>query len=103
MLKSVGCKWVLVAHSERRQYFGETNESARKKLAAALDAGLIPIYCIGESLDEREADRTHHVLETQFQGGTEGLSKDQFLRIAIAYEPCWAIGTGKVATPRNRR
>lgn len=99
MLTAVGCRWVLVAHSERRQYFGETNETARKKLLAALAAGLTPVYCIGENLEEREADRTHHVLETQFQGGTEGLSKEQFLKIAIAYEPCWAIGTGKVATP----
>lgn len=99
MLKSSGCQWVLVAHSERRQYFGETNEDARKKIVAALDAGLTPIYCIGEQLAERQADRTHEVLEAQFQGGTARLSMDQFSRIVIAYEPCWAIGTGKVATP----
>ena len=69
MLKAVGCRWVLVAHSERRQYFGETNEDARKKIVAALNAGLTPVYCIGENLDERQEDRTHHILETQFQGG----------------------------------
>jgi triosephosphate isomerase len=99
MLKAVGSTWVLVGHSERRQYFGETNEDARKKIVAALHAGLTPIYCIGEKLDEREAHRTHQVLETQFQGGTARLTLDQFAKIVIAYEPCWAIGTGKVATP----
>lgn len=99
MLRAAGCRWVLVAHSERRQYFGETNEDARKKILAALNAGLTPIYCIGETLNERQADRTHHVLEAQFQGGTAKLTMEQFERIVIAYEPCWAIGTGKVATP----
>jgi triosephosphate isomerase len=99
MLKAVGCRWVLVAHSERRQYFGETNEDGRKKIVAALEAGLTPVYCIGEQLDDRQAERTHQVLESQFQGGTARLTTEQFLKIAIAYEPCWAIGTGKVATP----
>lgn len=99
MVKAAGSKWVLVAHSERRQYFGETNEDGRKKIVAALDAGLTPIYCIGEKLDERQADRTHEVLGTQFQGGTARLTLEQFSRIVLAYEPCWAIGTGKVATP----
>jgi triosephosphate isomerase len=99
MLKSVGCRWVLVAHSERRQYFGETNEDARKKIVAALDTGLTPVYCIGEKLDERQAQRTHEVLETQFQGGTARLTMQQFHKIVIAYEPWWAIGTGKGATP----
>jgi len=99
MLIASGCRWVIIAHSERREYFGETNESAAKKIVAALEAGLTPIYCVGERLHEREADRTHHVLETQFQGGTEPLNVEQFQRIVIAYEPCWAIGTGKVATP----
>ena len=99
MLKASGCEYVIVAHSERREYFGETDATASKKLAAALEAGLTPIYCVGERLHEREADKTHHVLETQFLGGTEGLIVEQFQRIVIAYEPCWAIGTGKVATP----
>lgn len=99
MLKAVGCRWVLVAHSERRQYFGETNESAHKKILAALDAGLTPIYCLGERLEEREADRTNHVLESQCEGGAAKLTAEQFRKIVIAYEPVWAIGTGKVATP----
>jgi triosephosphate isomerase (TIM) len=99
MLKAAGCEYVIVAHSERREYFGETNETARKKILAALELGLTPIYCVGEKLHEREAGKTHQVLETQFLGGTEGLNVDQFQRIVIAYEPCWAIGTGKVATP----
>lgn len=99
MLHAVGCRWVLVAHSERREYCGETNEDGRKKIVGALEAGLTPIYCIGEKLEERQAQRTHAVLETQFQGGTARLTMDQFSKIVIAYEPCWAIGTGKVATP----
>lgn len=99
MLRALGSKWVLIAHSERRQYFGETNENARKKILAALDSGLTPVYCIGESLDERQAGGTHEVLGSQLLGGVTGLSMDQFSKIVIAYEPCWAIGTGKVATP----
>ena len=99
MLKAAGCRWVLVAHSERRQYFGETNDSACKKIVAALDAGLTPIYCVGEVLEERQAGRTFSILETQCHGGCAGLSADQFSKIALAYEPVWAIGTGKVATP----
>jgi triosephosphate isomerase len=99
MLRSVGCRWVLVAHSERRQYFGETNEGAAKKILGALEVGLTPVYCIGESLDDRQAGRTEHVLETQFQGGLSRLSAEQFDKIVMAYEPIWAIGTGKVATP----
>lgn len=99
MLKSVGCRWVLVAHSERRQYFGETNETAAKKIAAALDAGLTPIYCVGETLEEREAKKTEQVIGTQCQAGLPGLTAAQFEKIVIAYEPVWAIGTGRVATP----
>jgi len=99
MLKAVGCRWVLVAHSERRQFFGETNETASKKLAAALEASLTPIYCVGETLDHRESNKTDHVLETQFHAGCAALSAEQFEKIVLAYEPVWAIGTGKVATP----
>ena len=99
MLKAVGCHWVLVAHSERRQYFGETDESAAKKIVAALGAGLTPIYCVGETLVERQASRTEPVLERQCEGGLSRLSVEQFEKIVIAYEPVWAIGTGKVATP----
>ena len=99
MLQAAGCKWVIVGHSERRQYFGESDETANKKVVAALEAGLTPIYCVGEHLHEREASKTHQVLETQCAGGTSGLTPEQFSQIVIAYEPVWAIGTGKVATP----
>ena len=99
MLRAAGCQWVIVAHSERRQYFGETEETALKKTRAALEAGLTPIYCVGERSHEREGDKTHDVLARQIQGCVGQLTADEFGRIAIAYEPCWAIGTGKVATP----
>ncbi|HUS05980.1 MAG TPA: triose-phosphate isomerase, partial [Bryobacteraceae bacterium] len=99
MLASVGCKWVIVGHSERRQYFGETDETVLKRTAAALEAGLNPIVCVGERLDEREANRTEAVLQTQFTNGIAGLTPEQFAKIVIAYEPVWAIGTGKTATP----
>lgn len=100
MLVAVGCKWVIVAHSERREYFGETEESALKKIRAALEAGLTPIYCVGERLHERESGHTHQVLERQLRGCVGQLTPDQFRGVVIAYEPCWAIGTGKVATPQ---
>jgi triosephosphate isomerase len=99
MLRAAGCKWVIVAHSERRQYFGETDESANKKIFAALESGLTPIYCVGEKLHERESSKTNQVLETQCLGGLDKLTAEQFAKIVIAYEPVWAIGTGKVATP----
>lgn len=99
MLKAAGAVWVLIGHSERRQYFGETEETVLKRTTAALAAGLKPIVCVGEKLEERESDRTADVLSEQFNGGIAGLSSDQFGRIVIAYEPVWAIGTGKTATP----
>ena len=99
MLKALGCRWALVAHSERRQYFGETNETAAKKISAALESGLTPIYCVGETLDQREGGKTEFVLKTQIEAGLVSLTPEQFERIVIAYEPVWAIGTGKVATP----
>jgi len=99
MLRATGCQWVIVAHSERREYFHETEASALKKVCAALDAGLTPIYCVGERLHERESDKTHQVLENQLDGCVGKLTPEQFRRIVIAYEPCWAIGTGRVATP----
>jgi triosephosphate isomerase len=99
MLRAAGCQWVIVAHSERRQYFGETEATALKKLRAALDAGLKPIYCVGEQQHEREGDKTHAVLARQFHDCAGQLTPEQFRGIAIAYEPCWAIGTGQVATP----
>jgi len=99
MLRATACQWVIVAHSERREYFGETEETALKKIGAALDAGLTPIYCVGERLHEREGDKTHEVLERQLRDCVGLLTPQQFGAIVIAYEPCWAIGTGRVATP----
>src|ERR1019366_4085127 len=99
MLVEMGCRAVIIAHSERRQFFGETDERANKKVKAALAAGLIPILCVGETLAEREGRRTEEVLERQFRGGTAALTSAEFSRIILAYEPVWAIGTGRTATP----
>jgi triosephosphate isomerase (TIM) len=99
MLAAIGCRWVIIGHSERRQYFGETDETVLKKTIAALDAGLKPIVCVGEKLDERESGATEAVLAGQCAGGIRGLDAEQFASIVIAYEPVWAIGTGKTATP----
>jgi triosephosphate isomerase len=99
MLAAAGCRWVIIGHSERRQYFGETDETVFKKTVAALDAGLKPIVCVGELLEHREAGATEAVCETQFTGGVSALTPEQFARVVIAYEPVWAIGTGKTATP----
>jgi triosephosphate isomerase len=99
MLVEVGCRAVIIAHSERRQFFGETDETASKKVKAALAAGLTPIFCLGETLAEREANATHAVLERQFRGGLGTLTPAEFSRIIVAYEPVWAIGTGRTATP----
>lgn len=99
MLVEAGATAVIVGHSERRQYYGETDESVHRKVKAALGAGLTPIVCIGESLDEREADLTHSILQRQFQGGLAALTDADFSRILMAYEPVWAIGTGRTATP----
>jgi len=99
MLTAIGCKWVIIGHSERRQYFGETDHTVLKKTIAALAAGLKPIVCVGERSEEREAGRTEAVLATQCECGIAGLNAEQFGRIVIAYEPVWAIGTGKTATP----
>jgi triosephosphate isomerase len=100
MLLAIGCQWVIIGHSERRQYFGETDESVFKKTVAAIESGLKPIVCVGEVLDEREAGQTAAVLEAQFAGGLAGLTAQQFARVVIAYEPVWAIGTGRTATPQ---
>jgi triosephosphate isomerase len=99
MLVEAGCRYVIIGHSERRQYFGETEETVAKKTRAALAAGLIPIVCVGELLEHREAGRTEEVCERQFLGGPGALTPDEFSRILVAYEPVWAIGTGKTATP----
>ena len=99
MLAGAGAKWVIVGHSERRQYFGETDETVFKRTTAALDGGLTPIVCIGERLEERESGKTEPVLLAQLRGGLGQLSTRQVEQIVIAYEPVWAIGTGKTATP----
>jgi triosephosphate isomerase len=99
MLAAIGCKWVIIGHSERRQYFHETEDTVLKRTHAALEAGLKPIVCVGELLADREGGRTEAVLGAQFGGGIAPLTPAQFAQIAIAYEPVWAIGTGKTATP----
>jgi triosephosphate isomerase len=99
MLVDVGCTHVIIGHSERRHDHGETDEQVNRKLKAALAAGLTPIVCVGETLAEREAGQTQMVLERQFTGGFTGLTPQDFSRIIIAYEPVWAIGTGRTATP----
>jgi triosephosphate isomerase len=98
MLKATGCAWVIVGHSERRQYFGETDETVLKRTKAAIEAGLKVIVCVGETLSEREAGETEAVLAKQYEGGIAGLTAEEFTQIVIAYEPVWAIGTGKTAT-----
>jgi triosephosphate isomerase len=99
MIKAAGCAYVLAGHSERRQYFGETNETVLQRTVAALEAGLTPIVCVGERLEQRESGQTEALLAEQFHGGIAALTPEQFARIVIAYEPVWAIGTGKTATP----
>jgi triosephosphate isomerase len=99
MINALGATHAIIGHSERRQYFGETDETVLKRTEAALEFGLAPIVCVGERLEERESGRTEAVLVSQFQKGIAGLSEQQFAKIVIAYEPVWAIGTGKTATP----
>jgi triosephosphate isomerase len=99
MIRAAGCTHVLIGHSERRQYFGETNQTVLQRTIAALEADLTPVVCVGERLEEREAGRTEAVLVEQFQNGIAPLTPERFARIVIAYEPVWAIGTGKTATP----
>ena len=99
MLAEAGCSGVIIGHSERRQYFGETDEGVNRKTRAAIEAGLTPIVCVGETLSEREGNLTHTVLERQFKGAFAALTPADFSRILLAYEPVWAIGTGRTATP----
>jgi len=101
MLKDAGCEFVVIGHSERRQLFSETNETVNKKIRAALTAELTPIMCIGESLEERETNKTIDKVKTQLTEGLEGFETDEIRRIIIAYEPIWAIGTGLTATPEQ--
>jgi len=99
MLRDLGCRYVIVGHSERRQCFGETDENVNKKSLAALGSGLTPIICVGETLSERETGRAHHVVEAQVKGALSGLAPGQVRALTLAYEPVWAIGTGRTATP----
>jgi len=99
MLQELGVKYVVIGHSERRQFFGETNEGVNKRTKAALAAGLRPIVCVGESLAQREAGQTSQVVTDHVMAGLAGLSKDDMLSTVVAYEPVWAIGTGKTASP----
>jgi triosephosphate isomerase len=101
MLKDIGVRYVVIGHSERRTYFGETNETVNKKLRASLKIGLLPIMCVGERLEEREAGKTFDVVKNHVEEGLKGISKDEVLKVVIAYEPVWAIGTGKTATPEQ--
>jgi len=101
MLLDLDCALVILGHSERRHIFGEDDELVNQKVRAALAAGLTPIVCVGEKLEQREAGETRQVIRTQFEGSLAGLSAGEMMRIVIAYEPVWAIGTGKVATPEQ--
>jgi len=101
MLTDIGCKYVILGHSERRHVLGETDEDVNKKVFAVLEAGMIPIVCVGEMLADREAGNTMAVIKSQFDGSFAGVSADQMESVVIAYEPVWAIGTGKVATPEQ--
>jgi triosephosphate isomerase len=99
MLKDVGCRYVILGHSERRAIFGETDSMVNEKLHAVLAAGLTPIVCVGETLEQREAGQTQQVVRSQCIGSLAGLTEDQMLKTVLAYEPVWAIGTGKTASP----
>jgi triosephosphate isomerase len=98
MLRDVGCSHVIIGHSERRQYFGETDETVNKKIKSAINGGLAVLFCIGETLAEREAERTFAVLKKQVFDGLSGITAKQLEHVIVAYEPVWAIGTGKTAT-----
>jgi triosephosphate isomerase len=100
-LKEAGCEFVIIGHSERRQYFGETDETVRKKVQAAIHHSLIPIVCIGETLEEREKELTLRKIATQLEKSVFTLSPEDFQKIILAYEPIWAIGTGRNATPEQ--
>ncbi len=103
MLKEAGAEYVIIGHSERRRLFGDTDETVNRKLGAAVQARLTPIVCIGETLEERDSNRTLDVLDRQIKNGLDGLTADQIAGLVIAYEPVWAIGTGRNATPDQAR
>ena len=101
MLKDVGCTYALCGHSERRHVIGETDELVNKKVAAAISGGLLPILCVGELLAERDASQTEQVVARQLKAGLDGLTPEKLSAVTIAYEPVWAIGTGRTATPQQ--
>ena len=101
LLRDVGCHYVIIGHSERRRLFGETDEAVSKKLQSALKHGLLPIVCIGETLEEREENKTFEVLTRQLGGGLSNLAVTEAAKLVLAYEPVWAIGTGRTATPEQ--
>jgi triosephosphate isomerase len=101
MVRDAGCRQAIIGHSERRQWFGETDELINRKIGACLQHDLAPVFCVGETLEEREAGRVEEVLSRQIREGLRGLSREEAARGVIAYEPVWAIGTGKTATPET--
>jgi len=101
MIKEIGCQYVIIGHSERRQFFGETDETVNRRIKTALAHGLKPIFCMGETLKERDEGKTFSVIERQAEGGLRGIGKEEVKNIVMAYEPVWAIGTGKTATPEQ--
>ncbi|MDR3626782.1 MAG: triose-phosphate isomerase [Ignavibacteriaceae bacterium] len=101
MLKSTGCEYVILGHSERRTIFGETDQVINKKIKKALQSGLLPIFCVGETLQERESGVTNDIIKRQVVEGLKDISSDDMKKIIVAYEPVWAIGTGKTATPQQ--
>ena len=101
MVRDIGCTYVILGHSERRQFFNESNQDVNRKVHAALAAGLTPIVCLGESLEQRQGGQTPAVVREQVAGSLAGLTAEHLLKIVIAYEPIWAIGTGVVATPQQ--
>ena len=101
MLKDLGCHYVIIGHSERRQHFGETDETVNRRIKASISKGLKVIFCVGETLDEREGSRTFSVIGRQVEGGLKDLGEEEINGLVIAYEPVWAIGTGKTATPQQ--
>ena len=101
MLLDSGCKYVIIGHSERRQYFGETDESVNKRVRQAIKKGLLPILCVGETLAERDAGKLNEVISRQITGGLKDVAAGDMPKVVVAYEPVWAIGTGKTATPEQ--
>jgi triosephosphate isomerase (TIM) len=101
MLKALGCTYVIIGHSEQRQFFGETDETVNKRTKAALANGLIPVVCVGEHLEQREAGKHEQIVKDQVLNGLKGLTNDEMKKVVIAYEPVWAIGTGKTASSQD--